>query len=91
MKRKQTRKDSPPKRRRRQQETIADWESGDARLLQRLIGAIAKDDGAVRFGYSRDGGAYAVGIYGDGEAFTEYLPGNGDVDEWVTELIEDYS
>ena len=81
---------SEPKRRRRRNDSIADWGSASPELLRRVIECIAKDGGAVRFGYSRDGGAYALGVYGDGKPFTEYLPGTLDVDDWLEELKLDY-
>ena len=79
-----------PKRRRRQNVNVADWDGSNAELLRSVIGTVTKGGGAIRFGYSRDGGAYSVGIYGDGEPFSEYLPGTADVDEWLTEIREDY-
>lgn len=78
------------KRRRRQTDAVADWGNADPKLLASLIAAVAKDGGAIRFGYSRDGGAFAVGIYGDGDPFTEYLPGTEETDVWIEGLILDY-
>lgn len=68
----------------------ADWSEVDAELIRKVVAAVAKDDGAIRFGYSRDGGAFGVGIYGDGEPFTEYIPVTGDIEGHLRELIEDY-
>lgn len=77
-------------RRRRQSEFIADWDAADAVLLRSVISTVTKDDGAVRFGYSRDGGAFAIGIYGDGETFTEYLGAKEDVNVWLEGIRLDY-
>jgi hypothetical protein len=82
-------KDEPSKRR-RQNEQVADWAAASPELLQAVIANATQGDGAIRFGYSRDGGAYSVGVYGDGEPFTEYLPGSGDVDEWLEGFRLDY-
>jgi len=69
----------------------ADWSEADGELLRKAVAAIAKNDGAVRLGYSRDGGAYSVGIYGDGDPFTEYVPCTEDINTYLRELIEDYA
>jgi len=68
----------------------ADWSEVDGALLAKAIAAVARDGGALRFGYTRDGGAYAVGFYGDGDPFTEYIPPSEDVGEWLKGVIEDY-
>lgn len=89
-------------RRRRQQEKrklrdrtdkgghVADWTGVDGDLLRTFVGAVAKDGGAIRLGYTRDGGAYAVGIYGDGDPYTIYISPAEDIDEWLKESIEDW-
>jgi len=68
----------------------ADWAGANGELLAKAIAAVARDGGALRFGYTRDGGAYAVGIYGDGDPFTEYIKPSEDLDEWLKGIIEDY-
>jgi hypothetical protein len=79
-----------PKRRRRQNDSVADWASAEPGNIIAVICAVAQNDGAVRFGYSRDGGAYSVGIYGDGKPFTEFCPATGNVDEWLEGIAFDY-
>lgn len=68
----------------------ADWSGVDGAVLARAVGAVSRNGGAIRFGYSRDGGAYAIGFYGDGDAFTEYVPPSDDIDEYLKGVIEDY-
>lgn len=82
--------DKQTKRKRRVAEIAADWGSADGDLLRCVIANITRDDGAIRFGYSRDGGAYSVGVYGDGEPYTEYLGGKEDIDEWLRGLALDF-
>lgn len=77
-------------RRRRKSDTTADWAGADAEILRSAIEAVTKDGGAIRFGYSKDGGAYAVGILGDGKPYTEYLPGAGNLDEWLEGFRDDF-
>lgn len=88
------RRASEDKRKRRSNKSsngaTADWASVDGALLAKAVGAIARDGGAIRLGYSRDGGAYAIGIYGDGDPFTEYFPPSEDMDVILQGLIEDY-
>lgn len=79
-----------PKRRRRQKSSEADWGGQDADTIRRLISAVTKVNGAVRFGYSRDGGAYSIGIYGDGKPFTEFHPEDDGVNEWLEGIAYDY-
>jgi len=69
---------------------VADWATCNGDLLARAVGAVARDGGAIRLGYTRDGGAYAVGFYGDGDPFTEYIPPSEDLDEFLKGVIEDY-
>lgn len=69
---------------------VADWSGVNGELLAKAIASVARDGGAIRFGYTRDGGAYAIGIYGDGEPFTEYVPPSNDIDEYLRGVIEDY-
>lgn len=69
---------------------VADWAGIDGALLARAVGAIARDGGAIRLGYTRDGGAYAIGFYGDGDPFTEYVSPSQDVEEYLRGVIEDY-
>lgn len=78
------------RRRRRQNDTVADWGGIDADLLRKLIEAITKSGGAIRFGYTRDGGAFSLGIYGDGKPFTEFHPGNDDAPNWLEGIFLDY-
>lgn len=77
-------------RRRRQKSSVADWGGIDGDKIGRIVSAITKVGGAVRFGYSRDGGAYSVGIYGDGKPFTEFHPDDEGVDEWLEGIAYDY-
>jgi len=65
----------------------ADWGAQDAGTILRAIEVVAKQGGALRFGYTRDGGAYAIGVMGDGEPYTEYLRPNDDVGEYLRVLI----
>lgn len=74
---------------RRRNSTRAEWTTATPAFIHALIVAVAKFDGAIRFGRSRDGGAYAIGVYGDGEPWTDYLPGSKSVDDWLEELIEE--
>ena len=87
-------KETATNRKRREQRTLsaggADWSEVDGVLLSKAIAAVARDGGALRFGYTRDGGAYAVGFYGDGDPFTEYVPPSDDINEYLRGVIEDY-
>lgn len=88
MKKKSTKSEEP--RRRRQKSSVADWGGIDAESIRRIVSAITKIGGAVRFGYSKDGGAYSVGIYGDGKPFTEFHPEDEGVSEWLEGIAFDY-
>lgn len=68
----------------------ADWTGVDGTLLGKAVGAIARDGGALRLGYTRDGGAYAIGVYGDGEPYTLYISPNDDIEEVLRGIIEDF-
>ena len=70
---------------------VADWSSCPGELIAKAIGAITRNGGAVRFGYSRDGGAYAIGIYGDGDPFTEYFSPDTDMYVVLQGLADDYA
>lgn len=80
----------PQERRRRKTSSEADWGGIDETAIRRIISAITKLGGAVRFGYSRDGGAYSIGIYGDGKPFTEFHPEDEGVVEWLEGIAYDY-
>lgn len=69
----------------------ADWREVNADIIQWLICNVAKQGGAVRFGYTRDGGAYALGIYGDGEPYTEYIRPSDDVDGTLRYIAEQWA
>ena len=77
-------------RKRRKKDVDADWGTIDGELLRKVIEAITRDGGAVRFGYSRDGGAYSIGIYGDGKPFTEFHPAGDGVPDWIEGIAYDY-
>ena len=68
----------------------ADWGGVNAEVLRDAIQTVARQGGALRFGYSRDGGAYAIGVLGDGEPYTEYLRPTDDVEEYLRILIEQW-
>jgi len=69
---------------------VADWANAFSPTLSAFIAAVARDGGAVRFGYTRDGGAYAIGIYGDGEPYTVYVSPKEDINEWLRDSTEDF-
>lgn len=73
----------------RRHSVSADWLLADAELLREAIATVARDGGALRFGYTRDGGAYALGILGDGEPYTEYVRPSDDINEWLRDFISD--
>lgn len=77
-------------RRRRQNSSEADWGGIESDKLRRIVAAITKCGGAVRFGYSRDGGAYSIGVYGDGKPYTEFHPEDEGVTEWLEGIAEDF-
>lgn len=91
---KQERKDArkskaaqPERRVRREDTRGADWGEADPAILAYCIGVVAKQGGALRFGYSRDGGAFSIGIYGDGEQpYTEYVRPSESIDGFLREL-----
>jgi hypothetical protein len=77
------------KRVKRESDGVADWASVNGELLAAVIGIVAKNGGALRFGYTRDGGAYSVGIYGDGEKpYTDYIRPTEDVEQYLRDLGE---
>lgn len=89
MKKKASEKSDKP-RRRREHGTVADWGGIDPNKIRAVIAAVAKDGGAVRFGYSRDGGSYSIGVYGDGKPYTEFLPATSDVEGWLEGFAFDF-
>lgn len=90
MVKKATKKATEQPRRRRKNDTESDWGGVNADLLQRLISAVTKTGGAVRFGYTKDGGAYSLGIYGDGKPYTEFCPATADVEAWIEGFAFDF-
>lgn len=66
----------------------ADWSSVDPRYIAWVVINVARQGGAVRFGYSKDMGAYAIGFYGDGEPYTEYIRPTENIDERLQEFAE---
>lgn len=69
---------------------VADWGGANAPLVLQAIATLAREGGAVRFGYTRDGGAYAVGLYYGTERVTEYIRPSEDLDAYLRALIEDF-
>lgn len=69
----------------------ADWGKLDPEVLKRVIVAVTRAGGALRFGYTNDFGAYALGIYGDGpEPYTEYFRPTEDVADALAELAQTF-
>ena len=75
--------------RRRGQE--AEWKNANPELLYYLIKLITEIGGAILFGRSRDGGAFSIKCWDAEGDWTDYLPGSGDVNEWLHEILNDYS
>jgi hypothetical protein len=69
---------------------VADWGGVNAELVLQAIATLAREGGAIRFGYTRDGGAYAIGLYYGTERVTEYLRPSEDVETYFRALIEDF-
>lgn len=78
------------RRRNRGHSKQADWGEADAKLLLRLVAAIAKIGGAVQFGYTQSGDSYVIRVLGDGEPFNEYLRSTEDIDLWIEGFVLDY-
>jgi glycosyltransferase A (GT-A) superfamily protein (DUF2064 family) len=78
------------KRSKREVKDLADWGNAQPELLQRAITLITQDHDAVMLGLTSDGGAYVFNIYHKGEASKEYIPGNEDIDQFLTGVIRDY-
>lgn len=78
------------RRRNRGNGASADWSSADAKLLLRLVAAIARIGGAVQFGYTKSQDQYVIRVIGDGEPFNEYLRPTEDVDYWLEGFCQDY-
>lgn len=69
-------------------DSVADWASPDAELLQTLIAGVTVHGGTITFGYTRDGGAYFVNFYVDGESIKEYIRPTEDIDAFLAIEIE---
>lgn len=67
---------------------IANWGNADADLALQLVVIVARDGGAVRFGYTRDGGAYSIGIYSGDLSKTYYCNEKDGIDETIRGLIQ---
>lgn len=78
------------RRRNRGNGASADWGAADAKLLHRLITAVARMGGAIQFGYTKSQDQYVIRVVGDGEPFNEYLRPTEDVDYWLEGFCEDY-
>lgn len=75
----------------REPSKAADWGTVDPEVIRRVIVAVTRAGGALRFGYTADHGAYALGIYGDGPTpYTEYLRPTEDLAEALTELAQTF-
>jgi len=75
----------------RETSLAADWGRVDAEQLKRVIVAVCRAGGALRFGYTADGGAFALGIYGDGpEPYTEYMRPTEDVGDTLDDLAQTF-
>ncbi len=69
---------------------VADWEGADSKLIHQLVCAVATQNGAVRFGYTRDGGAYSIGLYLGDDSKTYYCNEKDGINEQLAELIEHF-
>ena len=69
----------------------ADWGDANPTLLADCVARVARQGGALRFGYTRDGGAFSVGVYGDGdEPYTQYIRPSEDIDAYLHELVKQW-
>jgi len=68
---------------------VPDWTHVSTDLIGRAIAGVARNVGALRFGYSRDGSSFAIGVYGDGEPYTEFFRTPEECDEFLAAIIED--
>lgn len=75
----------------RETSKAADWGTVDAEVIRRVIVAVTRAGGALRFGYTADHGAYALGVYGDGPTpYTEYFRPTEDLADALTELAQTF-
>jgi len=65
-----------------------DWARIRVELLGAFVAATTKDDGAVRFGYSRDGGAYCIALYMGGSPDTVYFHTDEEIEEYMNQVWE---
>lgn len=65
-----------------------DWLRINMELMHAVIGVATKDDGAIRFGYSRDGGAYSVALYMGGTPDTSYYHSDEEVSDYLQKVWE---
>ncbi len=69
---------------------VADWESADSLLIQKLISVVSFQKGTTTFGYTRDGGAYFISYYfGDKSERVYCRPAEG-IDLFLTDEIESF-
>jgi len=64
---------------------VADWTNASPELVLQLVCTVARQGGAVRYGYTRDGGAYSIGIYLGDDSKTYYC----NEAEGINEQLED--
>lgn len=84
--------DGDRRRRRRKPPTQqVKWSSLNGNIILNIIAAVDETEGAIRFGRNRAGDSFAIGFYGDGDSFTEYFTGLEGADEWLAEILSDYS
>lgn len=65
---------------------VADWSNADPGLVLGLVCRVAREGGAVRFGYTRDGGAYSIGLYLGENSKTYYCNEVDGINEQLEEL-----
>lgn len=68
----------------------ANWLMVHGEAILVAVAAVAKQGGALRFGYTRDGGAYSIGVYGDGDPYTDYIKPDESVEEYLYALAESW-
>lgn len=72
----------------KKQGDMPDWSRINSDLIHGVIVRATRDDGAVRFGYSRDGGAYAVALYLGGAPDTAYFHSDEEITDYLTRVWE---
>lgn len=68
--------------------STADWANADPTMVLELVCCVAREGGAIRYGYTRDGGAYSIGLYLGEDSKTYYCNEAEGINDQLKDLIE---